>query len=82
MLGLNFVNFGPLNNFPKTLTVINNTQKLVRKKIKDFDIEKINYEDQKVFDLMSTDGKTDILVFRYNSAVWQEVGRTLNLSES
>ena len=29
-----------------------------------------------------TDGKTDILVFRYNGAVWQEVGRTLNLSES
>ena len=30
----------------------------------------------------STDAKTDILVFRYNGAVWQEVGRTLNLSES
>ena len=30
----------------------------------------------------STDGKTDILVFRYNGSVWQEVGRTLNLSES
>jgi hypothetical protein len=30
----------------------------------------------------STDGKADILVFRYNGAVWQEVGRTLNLSES
>ncbi len=30
----------------------------------------------------STDGKTDILVFKYNGAVWQEVGRTLNLSES
>jgi len=30
----------------------------------------------------STDGKTDILDFRYNGAVWQEVGRTLNLSES
>jgi len=29
-----------------------------------------------------TDGKTDILVFRFNGAVWQEVGRTLNLSES
>ena len=29
-----------------------------------------------------TNGKTDILVFRYNGAVWQEVGRTLNLSES
>jgi len=30
----------------------------------------------------SADGKTDILVIRYNGAVWQEVGRTLNLSES
>ncbi len=29
-----------------------------------------------------TDGKTDIFVFRYNGAVWQEVGRTLNLAES
>ena len=30
----------------------------------------------------SADGKTDIMVFRYNGAVWQEVGRTINLSES
>ena len=30
----------------------------------------------------STNGKTDILVFKYSGAVWQEVGRTLNLSES
>ena len=30
----------------------------------------------------STAGKTDILVCKYNGAVWQEVGRTLNLSES
>ena len=30
----------------------------------------------------STDGKTDILVFRYNGSVFQEVGRSLNLSES
>ena len=29
-----------------------------------------------------TDAKTDIFVFKYNGAVWQEVGRTLNLSES
>ena len=29
-----------------------------------------------------TDGKTDIHVFRYNGAIWQEVGRTMNLSES
>ena len=30
----------------------------------------------------STDAKTDILVFKYSGAVWQEVGRTLNLSEA
>ena len=30
----------------------------------------------------SADGKTDILVFKYNGAIWQEVGRTLNMSES
>ncbi len=54
----------------KTLTVINNTQKLVRKQIKDFDIEKINYEDQKVFDLMST-GKT-VGLFQIESAGMRE----------
>ena len=41
----------------KTLTVINNTQKLIKKIDKDFDIENINFEDQKVFDLLSS-GKT------------------------
>ena len=30
----------------------------------------------------STNAKTDILVFKYSGAVWQEVGRTLNLSEA
>ena len=54
----------------KTLTVINNTQKLVRKKVKDFDIEKISYEDQKVFDLMST-GKT-VGLFQIESAGMRE----------
>jgi hypothetical protein len=29
-----------------------------------------------------TDGKTDILKFRYNGAIWQEVGRTLDIPES
>ena len=38
----------------KTLTVINKTQKLVNKKLKDFSIETINYDDQKVFELLST----------------------------
>ncbi len=41
----------------KTLTVIYNTQKLVEKKHPNFKIETINYEDQKVFDLLSS-GKT------------------------
>ncbi len=41
----------------KTLTVINKTQKLVKKKNLNFKIETINYEDQKVFDLLSS-GKT------------------------
>ena len=50
----------------KTLTVINNTQKLIRKKVKDFDIENISFEDQKVFDLMSS-GKT-VGLFQIESA--------------
>ncbi len=54
----------------KTLTVISNTQKLVRKKYKAFDIEKISYEDQKVFDLMST-GKT-VGLFQIESAGMRE----------
>ena len=29
-----------------------------------------------------TDGKTDIFVWKYNGAIWQEVGRTLNIPES
>ncbi len=54
----------------KTLTVINNTQKLIKKINKDFNIEKINYEDQKVFDLMST-GKT-VGLFQIESAGMRE----------
>ena len=50
----------------KTLTVINNTQKLIKKKDKDFDIENISFEDEKVFDLMSS-GKT-IGLFQIESA--------------
>ncbi len=41
----------------KTLTVINKTCKLVSKKNKNFEIDKINYEDEKVFELLSS-GKT------------------------
>ena len=50
----------------KTLTVINNTQKLIRRKNKNFSIENISYEDQKVFELMST-GKT-VGLFQIESA--------------
>ena len=50
----------------KTLTVINNTQKLIRKKNKDFEIENISFEDQKVFELMSS-GKT-VGLFQIESA--------------
>ena len=38
----------------KTLTVINNTQKLIKKKEKDFNIENISYEDKKVFEMLSS----------------------------
>ena len=42
----------------KTLTVINKTEKIIKKnKNKNFNIENINYEDQKVFELLS-EGKT------------------------
>ena len=41
----------------KTLTVINKTQKLVNKNNKNFNIENINYDDPKVFELLSS-GKT------------------------
>ncbi len=54
----------------KTLTVINNTQKLIKKINKDFDIEKIDFEDQKVFDLLST-GKT-VGLFQIESAGMRE----------
>tara|TARA_B100000900_G_scaffold409697_1_gene426101 strand:- start:139 stop:2166 length:2028 start_codon:yes stop_codon:yes gene_type:complete len=54
----------------KTLTVINNTQKLIQKNNQDFDIEKISYEDQKVFELMST-GKT-VGLFQIESAGMRE----------
>jgi DNA polymerase-3 subunit alpha len=50
----------------KTLTVINNTQKLIKKKHKDFNIEDISFEDQKVFELMSS-GKT-VGLFQIESA--------------
>ena len=54
----------------KTLTVINNTQSLIRKKNKDFNIENISFEDQKVFDLLSS-GKT-VGLFQVESAGMRE----------
>ncbi len=41
----------------KTLTVIDKAQKLINKINPDFNVEKIDYEDQKVYDLLSS-GKT------------------------
>ncbi len=41
----------------KTLTVIDKAQKLIKKNIPEFNVEKINYEDQKVYELLSS-GKT------------------------
>ena len=54
----------------KTLTVINNTQKQIKKINKDFDIEKIDFEDQNVFDLLSS-GKT-VGLFQIESAGMRE----------
>ena len=50
----------------KTLTVINNTQKQIRKFNQDFNIEQINFDDQKVFDMLSS-GKT-VGLFQIESA--------------
>ena len=54
----------------KTLTVINNSQKLIRKQDKNFNIDEINFEDQKVFKLMSS-GKT-VGLFQIESAGMRE----------
>ncbi|MDC3404036.1 DNA polymerase III subunit alpha [Candidatus Pelagibacter sp.] len=54
----------------KTLTVINRTQKLIKKKNKDFNIEDVNFEDQKVFELLSS-GKT-VGLFQVESAGMRE----------
>ncbi len=54
----------------KTLTVINNTQKLVEKNHPNFKIENINYEDQKVFNLLSS-GKT-VGLFQLESSGMKE----------
>ena len=54
----------------KTLTVINRTQKLINKKVKNFKIENIDFDDQKVFDLLSS-GNT-VGLFQVESAGMRE----------
>ena len=54
----------------KTLTVINRTQKLINKKLKAFTIENIDFEDQKVFEMLST-GNT-VGLFQLESAGMRE----------
>ena len=54
----------------KTLTVINKTQKLINKKVKDFKIEDIDFDDQKVFELLSS-GNT-VGLFQVESAGMRE----------
>jgi DNA polymerase-3 subunit alpha len=54
----------------KTLTVINRTQKLINKKVKDFKIEDIDFEDKKVFELLSS-GYT-VGLFQVESAGMRE----------
>ena len=50
----------------RTLTVIQNAVKLIRKHVPDFDIEEIDLDDKKVYDYIST-GKTDG-IFQIESA--------------
>ena len=54
----------------KTLTVINRTQKLINKKVKDFKVDEINFDDQKVFELLSS-GNT-VGLFQVESAGMRE----------
>ena len=54
----------------KTLTVINKTQKLIINKDKNFKIENINYDDQKVFELLSS-GNT-VGIFQLESTGMRE----------
>lgn len=54
----------------KTLTVINRTQKLIKKNVKDFNIEDISFDDQKVFELLSS-GNT-VGLFQVESAGMRE----------
>ena len=53
------------------LTIISDTEKLIRKKIKDFDIEKVPLDDKKTYKFISS-GKTDG-VFQLESAGMKQV---------
>ncbi len=54
----------------KTLTVINKTQDLIKEKFKEFDIKNIKYNDEKVYNLLSS-GKT-IGLFQLESSGMRE----------
>jgi DNA polymerase-3 subunit alpha len=54
----------------KTLTVIDRTEKLINNKIKDFKVENIDFDDQKVFELLSS-GNT-VGLFQVESAGMRE----------
>ncbi len=54
----------------KTLTVINNTENLIKNKIKDFNIKNIKFDDEKVFELLSS-GKT-VGLFQLESSGMRE----------
>lgn len=57
----------------KTLTVIKNTEKLIRKHTPDFDIQKVSDEDEKTFKMLS-EGKSDA-VFQFESGGMQKILR-------
>ena len=56
----------------KTLTVINNTSKMVRETDKNFDIKKINFDDQKVFKLLSCGHTVGLFHGQNGSRTWKQ----------
>lgn len=57
----------------KTLTVLKNTERMIRKKVPDFDLEKIPEDDKATFDLLS-EGKS-LAVFQFESPGMQDMLR-------
>jgi DNA polymerase-3 subunit alpha len=57
----------------KTLTVLKNTERMIRKKVPDFDLEKIADDDKVTFDLLS-EGKS-LAVFQFESTGMQDMLR-------